>query len=423
VAAGLPTFIPVSALGSPGQPAPSNRLTLAHIGIGNQGPGHFGAMLGNSACRILAVCDVKKEVRDKYQARCKEKYGGDGCDVYNDFREVTARDDIDAVVIAVPDHWHALVSVAAARSGKDIYCEKPMALTIREARAMVDAVRRYGRVFQTGSQQRSETNSFLRGCEMVHNQRIGKLKYVCVGVGGPSSERHYPTEPVPEGWDWEMWLGPAPWKPFNRERCSGNYGGGWRMVRDYSGGMMTDWGAHHFDIGQWGMGMDNSGPVEIHPPDGKDYPTLTYKYATGVTMHHMHGPGASKIEMPNDKDGKPKKGVNGVLFVGEKGWVEVNRGYIRWFPDEIGREPIRPDEIHLYRSPGHQKDWLDCIKTRQRPICDVEIGCRSVTVCHLGNIAYWLNRAIKWDPVKEEIIGDEEAARWLSRPMRAPWAL
>jgi predicted dehydrogenase len=214
-----------------------------------------------------------------------------------------------------------------------------------------------------------------------------------------------------------MWLGPAPWAPYHHTRASGDYGGGWRMIRDYSGGMMCDWGAHHFDIGQWGMGMDQSGPVEIIPPDGKDNPVLTYLYASGVRMHHMHGDGARKIKLPTGR------GVNGVLFVGERGWVEVNRGYFKAAPEEIGKQPIGPNDVHLYNSRSHSADWLQCIRARTRPICDVEVGCRTITVCHLGNIAYWLNRRIKWDPAKEEIIADEQASRMLDIPMRAPWHL
>jgi len=409
VAAG-PYFITSHALGAAGRPAASGRLTLCHIGIGNQGSGHFGGMLGNTAGQILAVCDVRKNVRDSCQNRVNQQYANDrnagtykGCDAYNDFRDVMARSDIDAVIIAVPDHWHALVAIEAAKSGKDIYCEKPMALTIRQARAMVTAVRRYGRVFQTGSQQRS-SSEFRKACELVRNGRIGQVKAVYVNVGGPSTEKQFPEQPVPAGLDWNFWLGPAPWAPYNAERASGDYGGGWRQVRDYSGGGMTDWGAHHFDIAQWGLGMDSSGPVEIHPPDGKEFRTLTYKYANGVVMHH---------------GGKGR----GIYFSGTNGDVEVDRGYFKSYPDAIGQQPIGPTDINLYNSNNHMGDWMQCIRTRRRPICDVEIGCRSVTVCHLGNIAYWTGRSLKWDPVKEEILGDPEAARWLDRPMRAPWRL
>ncbi len=401
--AAAPYVITSSALGNAGKAPASERLVLGHIGIGNMGRGHFGAMLGRRETQVVAACDVRKWVRDKHQAQAG---GPKKCAAYNRFEEVLERDDIDAVVIATPDHWHAVIAVAAAKAGKDIYCEKPMSLTIREARAMADAVRRYGRVFQTGSQQRSGGSERL-GCELVRNGRIGRVREVYVSVGGPSRERQFPPEPVPEGMDWDRWLGPAPWRPHNSERCSGNYGGGWRMVRDYSGGMMTDWGAHHFDIAQWALGMDESGPVEIIPPgQGRKPDRLTYVYANGVRMYHGRGPKQRAIQI-----------------FGDDGVVMIDRGGVSTDPPEILREPIGPNDLHLYRSPGHHQDWINCIRTRRRPVADVEIGCRSVTVCHLGNIAYWLGRPIKWDPVKEEIIGDDEAARWLDRPRRAPWRL
>ena len=405
-----PYMVTSTALGAAGRPAASSRTTMAHIGIGNQGSGHFGGMLGNGEAQILAVGDVRKWVRDKCQKAVEDRYGqakpgGEykGCSAYNDFREIAARTDIDAVVVAVPDHWHALVAIEMMKSGKDVYCEKPLALTVQQARAMVTAARRYGRVFQTGSQQRSSAE-FRTACELVRNGRIGEIKHVGVSVGGPSTERYFPEEPIPDGFDWEFWLGPAQWAPHNSTRCSGDYGGGWRMVRDYSGGMMTDWGAHHFDIAQWGLGMDHTGPVEIHPPDGKDFKRLTYIYANGIPM--THGDGGA-----------------GILFTGTKGTVEVTRGWFKTNPPEIAKEPLGPGDIRLYNSNNHMGDFFQCMKTRKRPICDVEVGCRSVTVCHLGNIAVWINRPIKWDPVKEEIIGDPEASRWLDRPMRAPWRL
>ena len=403
-----PYVIASGALGAPGKPAASNRLTVAHIGIGNQGSGHFGGMLGDRNAQILAVCDVRKTVRDQRQKEVDARYAQEresgqyqGCAAYNDYHEVMDRADIDAVIVAVPDHWHAIVSCAAARAGKDIYQEKPLTLDIHEAWTLVDYVRRYGVVFQTGSQQRSDTK-FRHGCELVRNGYIGKLQTVHVGVGGPSEEKYLPEEPIPPGLDWEVWQGPAPWKPHNSERCSGNYGGGWRMIRDYSGGMMTDWGAHHFDIAQWGMGMDGNGPVEVLAPD-KDNKQIRYRYANGVIMYHG--------------------GANGVLFTGTDGKVEVNRGYLKTWPDDLARATIGPNEIHLYASNDHRGDWLQAIKTRRRPICDIEVGASSITVCHLGNICYWLGRNIKWDPVKKEIIGDAEASRWLDRPKRAPYRI
>jgi predicted dehydrogenase len=408
-AAAVPYFVPAAALGSRGRPPPSGRLNMGFIGVGNMGGGHLGWFLNNQDVQIRAICDVDARKGAKAVRRVEEGYAEQsrsgayaGCDLYNEYEELLARDDIDLVLIAVPDHWHAIVAIAACRAGKDVYCEKPLSLTIREARAMVNAARRYNTVFQTGSQQRSADN-FRYACELVRSGRIGKLLTVNVGIGMPSTEKYFLPEPVREGLDWERWLGPAPWQPYNAERCSGSYSGGWRLVRDYSGGMTTDWGAHHFDIAQWGMGMDGSGPVEIYPPGTGGFDTLTYKYASGVVMQ--------------------RGGANGILFTGTDGKVEVNRGHFKTWPDQIGKEPIGPSDVHLYESPGQQTDWLNCVRVRRRPICDVAIGASSVTVCHLGNIASWIGRPIRWDPVKGEIIGDEAASRWLDRPKRAPYRL
>lgn len=394
---------------------PSDRITVGCIGVGGMGSGHLGGLLARGQVQVVAVCDVDTERREAARNAVDQRYASDrgsgtyrGCAAYNDFRELLARDDIDAVLIATPDHWHALIAIAAAAAGKDIYCEKPLSLTIAEGRAMVNAVRRYGRVFQTGSQQRSDGN-FRLACELVRSGRIGKVQTVHVAVGGPSGECHLPAEPVPPGLDWDLWLGPAPWRPFNRLLHPAN----WRAYRDYSGGGMTDWGAHHFDIAQWGLGMDESGPVEVLPPDGKERPLLTYRYANGVRMYHGGGP-----EVFANREG------NGILFTGTEGKVEVNRSFFRTWPEAIAREPLGPDDVHLYRTRGHNvDDWLECIRTRRRPVCDVEIGHRSVTVCHLGNLAYWLNRPIRWDPKREQVVGDPEANRWVDRPMRAPWCL
>jgi len=372
-------------------------------------PGLFYSVRDRGDTQVVAVCDVQRSRREEWKAKAEEKYKG--VTAYNDFREMLARPDIDAIVAAVPDHWHAIITIEAAKAGKDIYCEKPLSLTIGEARAMVNAVRRYDRVLQTGSMQRS-MGQFRQACEIVRNGRIGKIKEVYIGLpnnGKSSEEKYVPTEPIPEGFDYDMWLGPAPYKPFNSERVSGSYSGGWRYFRDHSGGMLTDWGAHHFDIAQWGLGMDNSGPVEVLPADGKEIQTLTFRYANGVLM----------------KNGLPKDAPegNGVMFVGEGGKVFVSRGMIRTWPDELVRIPIGANDINLKRSGNHIGDWVNSIKTRELPICDVEVGARSVTVCHLGNIAQWLKRPIKWNPQTEQIEGDPEAARWIDRPKRSPWHL
>ena len=418
LAVAAPLIAPATVLGAAGR-APSDRITMGMIGIGNMGGGHLGGLIGNGEVKILAVCDARQEVRERSKAKVDAAYkqeAATGCKMYHDFREMLLRPDIDAVLIATPEHWHAIMVIEAARAGKDIYCEKPLSHTIAEARAMVDAVRRYDRVFQTGSQQRSEAN-FRYACELVQNGRIGKVKSVHVAVGGTSFEADLPEQPVPYGLDWDLWQGPAPERPYNATRASGDYGGGWRMIRDYSGGMMCDWGAHHFDIAQWGLGMDLNGPVEIFPPDGKDHPVLTYRYANGIPLYHMDGPGAGKVPVPTSR------GVNGILFVGEEGWVEVNRGYFRTGPEEIGKEKLGPDAIHLYESPEHHTDWFNCIRARKRTICDVAIGASTITVCHLGNIAYRLGRPIRWDPAAHRIVGDEEASRLLDIPKRGTWSI
>ncbi len=409
-AAVAPYFVPAAALAHGARRAPSDRLTMGFIGVGNMGGGHLGSFLGNPDVQIVAICDVDAEKRKTARERVEQHYAQEkesgtyaGCEEYNEFETLLARRDIDAVLIAVPDHWHALIAIAACHAGKDVYCEKPLSLTIREAQRMVAAARSSGAVFQTGSQQRSDRN-FRFACEAVRNRRIGRLLRVEVGIGGPSTPRQFAEEPLRPGLDWDRWLGPAPWAPYNAERCSGNYSGGWRLVRDYSGGMTTDWGAHHIDIAQWGIGADGGGPVEITPPPETNGYGLAYRYENGVTLTRTAS-------------------ANGVLFVGTDGSVEVNRGYIRFTPEAIGRDPTGPGETRLYESDNHTQNWLDCIRTRQRPICDVEIGASSVTACHLGNIAYWLQRPLRWDPLRNEFIDDPSANRWLDRPYRAPWRI
>ncbi|HEV3144178.1 MAG TPA: Gfo/Idh/MocA family oxidoreductase [Gemmataceae bacterium] len=398
----------------------NSRLTLGFIGVGTQNRGHLGHFLGVKEVQVLAVCDVDTKRRDNAQQTVEKKYAEamksgqyKGCAAYNDFRELLNRTDIDAVVIATPDHWHAIPVLEACKAKKDIYCEKPMSLTIHEAKSMIEAVRKYERVFQTGSQQRS-SNEFRLACELVRSGRIGKIKTVKVDVGSPSRPCNLPEEKLEEGLDWEMWLGQAPLRPYSSvlsPRGVHNHFPDWRQYREYSGGMMTDWGAHHFDIAQWGLGMDESGPVEIIPPDDpKAERGLRYVYANGVEM--IHGP----ID-------KTVADFGGVLFIGSDGAIQVNRGKLACKPAEIIKQPIGEKDVRLYKSPGHQRDWLDCVKSRKRPIADVEIGARSVTVCHLGNLAYWNHRKLRWDPAKWQFVDDAEADKWLDRDRRDPWQL
>lgn len=402
-AIGFPYFIPSSAFGK-SEILPSERITLGFIGTGKQSRGLLGNFLGIGDFQTVAVCDVDSRKRAYARRLVDDKYKG--CSEIHDFRDLIARDDIDAVVVATPDHWHAIPSILAMQAGKDVYCEKPLSLTIKEGRAMVDTTRRYGRVLQTGSMQRSDVK-FRFACELVRNGYIGEVKNVVVNVGGPSGECNLPAEPVLKELDWDMWLGSAPWRPYNSDIAPPieferfpNF----RKYRDYAGGGMTDWGAHHFDIAQWALGMDHTGPVEVIPPNDTDISALTYKYANGVVM---------------TREGT----ANGILFNGTKGKVEVNRGYLRTWPDKLTKIRLSPSDEHLYSSSSHYRDFLDCIRTRKKPICDVEIGCRSATVCHIGNIAYLLDRPLKWDPEKESFIGDQDADRHLSRSMRGPWRI
>ncbi len=401
-------FSPARASGA--DTGPSARISIGVIGTGKQGRGLMQNFLQQPNAQVVAVCDVdttrrehhRKMVNDFYSAKGNTTYKG--CEEYRQFQDLLARKDIDAVVIATPDHWHAYIAVAACKAGKDIYCEKPLSLTIREARAMVNATRKYKRVFQTGSMQRS-SSEFRKACELVRNGRVGKVKQVIVDVGGPSKPCDLPEEAMEPGLNWDLWLGPAPLRPYNSilsPRGVHDHFPDWRNYREYSGGMMTDWGAHHFDIAQWGLGMDDSGPVEIIPPeDPKATKGLRYIYANGVEV--LHGDSG------------------GVLFIGTEGKILVNRGKFEATPASLAEAPLGDKAIRLYNSYSHTKDFLDCMRSRKKPICDVEIGCRSVTVCHLGNLAYWNHRRLKWDPAREQFVGDKEANQWLDRPKRGPW--
>jgi predicted dehydrogenase len=398
-----PTVITSRALGAPGTAPASEQITLGTIGCGGQGTGDLLALIGTGQVQPLAVCDCYESNRNS----ARRAVGGK-VDAYNDFRDLLDRTDIDAVNIGTPDHWHAIIAIRAAQAGKDIYCQKPLCLTIKQGRAMVNAVRRYNRVFQTSSQQRSESN-FRYACELVQSGRIGKLISVNTRVGRNKTCGWDPDQAPPPGLDWDMYLGPAPSVPFNPRRFIWDF----RWFWDYSGGNMTDWGAHHNDIAQWGIGADHTGPVEINgtgefPTEGLMETPVTYK----VNYTYANG-----VKLVCSSEG------NNVTFYGTEGRVDVNRGHLSSDPPDIIKQPIGPNDVHLYVSNNHYQNFVDCVKSRRRPICDAEIGHRSVTVCHLGNISIRLGRKIQWDPTKEQIIGDEEANRWLDRPVRKPWHL
>jgi hypothetical protein len=385
-AVAFPYIIPASALGKDGRPAPSERIVMGGIGIGNQGSGDQGNFLGHNEVQYVAVADVRDEHLNAAKNRADSHYGNTSCTAYHDFRELLARKDIDAVHVATPDHWHAVVSIAACRAGKDVYCQKPESLTIHEGRAMVNAARRFGRVFSGGSQRVMEDYRDI--VNKVWGGQQGLPKEVFVDCGQPSVPCNLPGQPVPAGIDWDFWLGPAPYAPYHPYRISGSYnidGTSWRSFRDYSGGGMTDWGAHHFGGMIFAINKMEEGPVEVIPPDGKEHKYLTYRYADGVLMYHS----------PNRK--------HDVICSGP---------------------PVAPRKVPKYKGVGGiYGDFLHCIRTREKPFRDIERGHRTATVCHLGNICYLLNRRLQWDPVKEVFVNDDDANRYLDRARREPWTI
>jgi predicted dehydrogenase len=405
--------------------APSKQTTLGFIGQGIQGRGLLEGFLHRKDTRVLALCDVDTKRRENSKGIVEDYYKDGtasgaykGCDVYNDFRELLARKDIDAVVIATPDHWHALISIAAARAHKDIYCEKPMAHTILEGRAMVKAVHSNHRVLQVGSMQRS-SHEFRAACELVRNGVIGTVKKAEVAVGGPPKPCDLPEETLEPGLDWDMWLGPAPMRSYNSTlspRGIYKFFPNWREYSEYAAGMVGDWGAHHFDIVQWAFGFDETGPTEILPPDDpKAKHGVRLRYANGLEVTHIDG--------------------NGITFYGDKGKIYVNRGKFQlWLGDTLKAEDadscdvvvkeLLPDNaVRLYRSTNHMSDWLTSIQTRKPPICDVETGHRTATVCNLVNLAYFHHLTLKWDPRRERFVGEDGKAEWLGREYRKPWGL
>jgi predicted dehydrogenase len=409
----IPYIVPSSVFGADGAVAPSNRLHVGMIGVGSQGTWDMRGFLDKQESLVVAVCDIDVKHQKTAKAEIDLKYGNSDCKTYNDFRDMIARSDIDIIATAVPDHWHSIPAIMAAQAGKDIHGQKPLARTIKEGRAICNAVKQYGRIWQTGSWQRSVAN-FRRACELVRNGRIGKVHTVEVGLPTGSPGRTNSIQPVPAGVDWDMWLGPAPWVPFR-----GVLHWDWRWIMDYSGGQMTDWAGHHIDIAHWALDLERTGPVEIegkgtYPKDGMfDVPTqykVTTKYANGLKMII-----ANDRQLPHGM---------GTCWYGDQGWLHVTRDEpIRANPKSVVDEVIGPNEIHLYESKDHFQNFLDCIKSRQETITPAEVAHRSLTPALLGEISMLLDRKLKWNPEKEEIIGDEEASRMLSRPMRGPWHL
>lgn len=410
-----PYIIPSGVLAGNGRPGANDRIGLAGIGVGRQGSGLVRGFSSFREVRIVAIADVNMAHARGWVSRKAEPY--------KDYRKLLERKDVDAVVTATPDHWRALVCIHACQAGKDVYAEKPMTLTIREGRLMVEAVRKYRRVFQTGSQQRSMSANRL-GCELIRNGRIGKVQKVIASNYPSPWEYGMPARPVPAGLDWDMWCGPVDVANYHPELQAPRSKPGWISFRLFSGGEMTGWGSHGLDQVQWALGMDESGPVEVWTEGGKfNPPTYTAPEGRGrgermcrTPKVFFKYPGDIVMELGGGPPG-------GAVFVGEKGKITIKRGSCRSDPPEIAKEPIKGSEMRLYRSANHYKNWLDCIKSRKDPVAKVEVGHRSATVCHLGNLARLLGRRLRWDPAKEVFVGDPEANKYLDRSRRKPYQL
>jgi len=413
-AAAAPLFLPATARGA------SERIALGAVGVGGRGTAVMRGFLGHRDVRVVAVCDVQRRNRERAKKLVDVHYGGRagrGCDAVNDFREIIARDDIDAVLLAPQDHWHGTMAVRAAEAGKDIYCEKPLGVAVRDSQAIVKAVRRFGVIFQTGTQQRSD-RKFRHACELARNGYLGTLHTVKVAAPGPSYQRRYKgplaPEPVPDGLDWEMWLGPAPWKPYNRGHMDWP---GWYLIWDYCAGFIVNWGVHHLDIAHWGCPRLAEQPFELACK--ADYRNDGFCDNVSGWQAQFVYPGG--LRMLYSDTGHPYE--QGCRFEGDEGWVHVNRRGIKAEPASLLDVKLRPSDAHLHASSHHQADLVECIKTRRDPVAPVEAGHRASYFGMIADIAARVQRKVRWDPAAERFADDPEATRLLARPMRAPWTL
>jgi len=412
----LPCFITASALGKAANPPPSERVTLGFIGTGGRGSALLRNFLHLKDAHVLAVCDVKQPNRERAQKTVNNAYDSAGCTAYLDFRELCARPDIDAVVVASTDHWHVLHALQAVRSGKDVYCEKPLGMSVEQGKALRREVNRYNRVFQFGTQERSSRNSRFV-CEIVRSGRIGKLKKITVASRYSRASENYPPMPVPDWIDYDLWLGPAPYAPYTANRVNNSH---WFHISDYALGFIAGCGIHTIDIATWGNGTDRTGPVEVEgtgefPTDGLcDCATgwdVNLLWANDVVMRFTDG----------------KRNPLGVKFEGTDGWVFVKEEHLGGKPAASEKwlleKPLGPDEVHLPLSNHHQQNFLECVKTRAETVAPIEVAVRSDTLCQLSDIAMRIGRKLKWDPLEEEFVNDPQANRMLTRPMRSPWQL
>ena len=413
-----PTILPAAARGA------NDRITMGAIGVGGRGTGVMRGFLGARDLQVVAVCDVQQRNRERAKKLVDAQYARragrgqhKGCDATADFREIIARDDVDTVLIAPQDHWHAVMAVRAAEAGKDMYCEKPLGVAVRECQAIRDAVRRHGVVFQTGTQQRSSRN-FRFACELARSGYLGKLHTLKVAAPGPSYRRRYrgPTtpEPVPKGFDYDMYVGPAPMKPYNRGRLDWP---GWYLIWDYCAGFIVNWGVHHLDIAHWGCPSIGTTPFELECKATYRNDGLT----DNINGWQAEFRFADGLRMSFSDSGHPHK--QGCRFEGERGWVHVNRRGISAEPASLLKVALKPNDVHLHESRHHQGDFLAAVRTRRDPVSPVEAGHVASTLGLLGDVAARVGRKLKWDPAAERFVGAPDANRLLSRPMRSPWTL
>lgn len=413
-----PYFVPAASLGASGAAAPSDRVGLAIVGVGARGNNHTRSLLGRSDSRLVAACDANKPKADKLAKQIDARYaaqagkpGFTGCGSYSDFREVLARPDVDAVFLCAPENWHAVMAAMAVQAGKDVYCEKALTLTVDEGRKLCRTVRRYGRVLQVGTQQRSD-GRFRHACELAINGYLGKLRRVEVGVpGGRALPIAKPT-PVPAGLDYDLWLGPAPHTPHNDLKCTFN----WYFMSDYCAGWVQSWGVHHCDIALWGAPSLLASPLEVSgtavfPTDGAADTSITwnveFRAADGVEMGFADN----------------RRFRQGVKFIGDKGWVHVRRGGISSEPASLIQTAIKLSERRLYESRDHHGNFIECIHNRRDPVAAVENGHQATTLSLIADIATRVGRKLTWDWRSETFVGDDDANRYLARAMRSPWVL
>jgi hypothetical protein len=416
----LPMILPATVVTGRNRILPNDKINLGFIGVGEMGTGHLKSFLGYGDVHVKAICDVRKVQRENGKQITDTWYGDTNCSIYSDYRDLLVRNDIDAVVIAVPDHWHALIGVEAARQGKAMYMEKPLALTVEECQALKKAVDRYNVCFQLGTQQRSE-EGFRFATEMVRNGRLGEMKRIVVGSASFTPTLVPPAEPVPDGVDFNMWLGPAPLASYNQLRCSRNF----TLIDDYSLGCLSGaWGIHHIDIAQLALNMENSGPVTTegtgHVPDGlfDTYHTfeVEHTYANGVKLVHIdHISARKKIPRFNVPSSM------GILFEGTEGWIYVARGYTDAHPKNLLNTVIGPNEFKLPFSNDHRRNFLDAFRFGFKTISPIESAVKSEIVCQQACISLKLQQKLYWNNETERFIENDAANKMLSRPMRSPW--